>query len=185
MSQVVAETRAWVERAVIGLNLCPFARAAQLREQVRYVETAAADVDTLALALREELEGLIASDPAVRETTLLIHPQVLGDFLEFNDFLGQADALLREMELDGIVQVASFHPRFQFAGTTADDVTNATNQSPYPTLHLLREDSVGRAVAALADPASIYEQNIETMRALGPAGWKALQAQWMSGPSGL
>jgi hypothetical protein len=179
-TQVIAETRAWVEHAVIGLNLCPFARAVQLRQQVRYVETDAVDVDGLVVALREEMEGLRASDPAVRETTLLIHPQVLGDFFAFNDFLGSADALLRELALDGILQVASFHPQFQFAGTTADDVTNATNQSPYPTLHLLREDSVERAVAALADPASIYEQNIETMRALGPAGWKALQAQWMS-----
>jgi uncharacterized protein len=182
MSEVIAHTRAWVERAVIGLNLCPFARAVQLRQQVRYVETCAADVESLAMALREELELLNASDPAACETTLLVHPLVLGDFLDFNDFLGSADALLCELELDGILQIASFHPRFQFAGTTADDVTNATNQSPYPTLHLLREDSVGRVVAALADPAAIYEQNIATLRALGPAGWKALQAQWMPGP---
>jgi hypothetical protein len=181
MSQVIAQTRAWVEHAVIGLNLCPFARAVQLRQQVRYVETAANDVDGLTIALREEMESLAGSDPAVCETTLLIHPQVLGDFLDFNDFLGSADALLRELALDGILQVASFHPQFQFAGTTADDVSNATNQSPYPTLHLLREDSVERAVAALADPAAIYEQNIVTLRALGPAGWKALQAQWQSG----
>jgi hypothetical protein len=184
MSQVIAETRAWVERAVIGLNLCPFARSVQLRQQVRYVETAAADVDDLAIALRGELEGLNASDPAVCETTLLVHPQVLGDFLDFNDFLGLADGLLHELELDGILQIASFHPRFQFAGTTADDVSNATNQSPYPTLHLLRESSVERAVAALADPAAIYQQNIRTLRALGPAGWKALQAQWLSDARG-
>ena len=180
MSNVIAETRAWVEHAVIGLNLCPFARAAQLRQQVRYVETDAADTDDLVAVLRAEMEALGAIDPAVRETTLLIHPQVLVDFLDFNDFLAVADALLRELELDGILQVASFHPQFQFAGTTADDVSNATNRSPYPTLHLLREDSVERAVAALADPASIYEQNIETMRALGSAGWKALQAQWQA-----
>jgi len=180
MSNVIAETRAWVEHAVIGLNLCPFARAAQLRQQVRYVETDAADTDDLVAVLRAEMEALGAIDPAVRETTLLIHPQVLVDFLDFNDFLAVADALLRELELDGILQVASFHPQFQFAGTTADDVSNATNRSPYPTLHLLREDSVERAVAALADPASIFEQNIETMRALGSAGWKALQAQWQA-----
>jgi hypothetical protein len=179
-TQVIAETRAWVDRAVIGLNLCPFARSVQLRQQVRYVETGAADVGSLAVALREELEGLATSDPAERETTLLIHPRVLGDFLDFNDFLEVADGLAQELELDGILQIASFHPRFQFAGTTADDVSNATNQSPYPTLHLLRESSVEHAVAALADPAAIYEQNIATLRALGPAGWKALQAQWLS-----
>ncbi len=183
MSNVISETRAWVEHAVIGLNLCPFARAAQLRHQVHYVETVAADTDGLLAALRAEMEALGAIDPAVRETTLLIHPQVLGDFLDFNDFLEVAEALLRELELDGILQVASFHPHYQFAGTTADDVSNATNRSPYPTLHLLREDSVERAVAALADPAAIYEQNIETMRALGSAGWKALQAQWQAGVS--
>ncbi len=181
MSNVISETRAWVEHAVIGLNLCPFARAAQLRHQVHYVETVAADTDGLLAALRAEMEALAAIDPAVRETTLLIHPQVLGDFLDFNEFLEVAEALLRELELDGILQVASFHPHYQFAGTTADDVSNATNRSPYPTLHLLREDSVERAVAALADPAAIYEQNIETMRALGSAGWKALQAQWQTG----
>jgi uncharacterized protein len=179
-TQVIAATRAWVDRAVIGLNLCPFAQAVQLRQQVRYVETRAADVDSLAVTLREELEGLAASDPAERETTLLIHPWVLGDFLDFNDFLEVAEGLPHELELDGILQIASFHPRFRFAGTTADDVSNATNQSPYPTLHLLRESSVERAVAALDDPAAIYEQNIETLRALGPAGWKALQAQWLS-----
>lgn len=181
MSQVIAQTRAWVERAVIGLNLCPFARAVQLRQQVRYVQTAATDIDGLADALCDELQGLVASDPAVRETTLLIHPHVLGDFLDFNDFLGLADALVRDLGLEGILQVASFHPRFQFAGTTPDDVSNATNQSPYPTLHLLREDSVGRAVAALGDPDAIYQQNIETLRALGSTGWKELQAQWISG----
>jgi uncharacterized protein len=180
MSQAIAETRAWVEHAVIGLNLCPFARAVQLRQQVHYVETAAADIDSLADVLCAELQDLAASDPMLRETTLLVLPHMLGDFLDFNDFLGLADALLRDLSLEGVLQIASFHPRFQFAGTAADDVTNATNQSPYPTLHLLREDSVGRAADALANPDAIYEQNIETLRALGAEGWKALQAQWKS-----
>jgi hypothetical protein len=185
MSPVIAETRAWVDRAVIGLNLCPFTRAVQLRQQVHYVETAATDIDGLADALCAELQALVASDPAVRETTLLILPRMLEDFLDFNDFLGLADALLRDLDLEGVVQIASFHPRFQFADTAADDVTNATNQSPYPTLHLLREDSVGRAADALDNPDAIYEQNIQTMRALGAAGWKALQAQCKTDASGL
>lgn len=189
MSEVIAGTRAWVEHAVIGLNLCPFARVVQLRQQVHYVETDATTIDGLADALCAELQDLVATDPAVRETTLLILPRMLGDFLDFNDFLGLADALLRDLQLEGILQIASFHPQFQFDGTSPDDVTNATNQSPYPTLHLLREDSVGRAADALANPDAIYEQNIETLRALGPSGWKALQAQWKSdapgGDSGL
>lgn len=176
-SHVLAETRAWVNRAVIGLNLCPFAGGVQVRDQVRYVESTATEVDELVAVLRDELNGLSTSDPAVRETTLLIHPHVLGDFLDYNDFLVVGDALLVEMGLDGILQIASFHPQFQFAGTTTDDVTNATNQSPYPTLHLLREQSVERAVAAMAQPSSIYMHNIETMRTLGAAGWAALQTQ--------
>jgi uncharacterized protein len=134
-------------------------------------------VNSLVDALSDELIGLNTSDPSERETTLLVHPHVLGDFFDFNDFLGVANRLLVELELEGILQVASFHPQFQFAGTTADDVTNATNRSPYPTLHLLREESVERAVAAMAEPSAIYEQNIETMRALGTAGWLALQEE--------
>jgi len=174
----LTETRAWLERAVIGLNLCPFVRAVHARNQVHYAVSEATDVDSLVVALREELHALNDSDPAVRETTLLIHPYVLGDFLDFNDFLGVADQVLLRSGLEGILQIASFHPQFQFAGTAPDDVTNATNQSPHPTLHLLREKSVERAVASMADPGSIYEQNIETMRSLGTAGWAALQAQY-------
>jgi hypothetical protein len=181
---VLAETRAWLERVVIGLNLCPFARAVQVRNQVRFVVTEATEVDALEVALREELLGLSASDPTLTETTLLIHPHVLGDFLDFNDFLAVADDLVVQLGLEGVLQVASFHPDFQFAGTTADDVTNATNRSPYPTLHLLREQSIERAVGAMADPSSIYEQNLATMRALGTGGWLALQAQYRSDAKG-
>jgi uncharacterized protein len=178
---VLAETRAWVERAVIGLNLCPFARAVQVRNQVHYVESAATNVEELVVMLGDEMRGLSTSDPSIRDTTLLVHPYVLGDFLDYNDFLAVADQLLVQLELEGILQVAGFHPRFQFAGTAADDVTNATNRSPYPTLHLLREESVERAVAAVADPSAIYLQNIETMRALGASGWAALQARCKAG----
>lgn len=175
--QVLAETRAWVDRAVIGLNLCPFARAVQVRGQIRYVVSEARDLAALLATLGQEMDRLVSSDAAVVDTTLLIHPQVLNDFLDFNDFLGAADDLLEQLGYDGILQVASFHPRFQFAGTQVDDVSNATNRSPYPILHLLREDSVDRAVAAFPDAESIYEKNMRTLEALGAAGFAALQAQ--------
>jgi hypothetical protein len=172
---VIAETRAWVDRAVIGLNLCPFARAVQAKNQIRYVVTDAADTDALLEALREELRRLADADPAQVETTLLIHPGVLADFLDFNDFLDVADAALEALGYAGVLQVASFHPQYQFAGTAADDVTNATNRSPYPTLHLLREESIDRAVAAFPEAESIYARNIVALQALGPRGWATLQ----------
>jgi uncharacterized protein len=175
--QALAETRAWVDRAVIGLNLCPFAKAVQTRNQVRYVVSEATDEDALLAELREEMSRLIATDAAVLDTTLLIHPHVLNDFLDFNDFLDLADEALEQLGYEGTLQVASFHPQFQFAGTDADDVTNATNRSPYPTLHLLREDSVDRAVAAFPEAEAIYEKNIRTLEALGAEGWAELQAQ--------
>ena len=175
--QALVETQAWVETMVIGLNLCPFAKAAQARNQIRYVVCEASDEESLLSALLDEMTHLVATDPAVLDTTMLIHPHVLGDFLDFNDFLNPAEALLVEQGLEGVLQIASFHPRFQFAGTGADDVTNATNRSPYPTLHLLREDSVGRAVEAFPEPDTIYEKNIRTLAALGPEGVAALQAK--------
>lgn len=174
---VIAETRAWVDRAVIGLNLCPFAKAVQVKGQIRYAVTDATDTDALLEALREELRLLADADPAQVETTVLIHPGVLADFLDFNDFLEVADAALEALGYAGVLQVASFHPQYQFAGTGADDMTNATNRSPYPTLHLLREASIDRAVAAFPEAKTIYERNIRTLQALGPQGWAALQAQ--------
>lgn len=173
---ILAETRAWVERAVIGLNLCPFAKAVQVRDQIRYVVSDATEADALLGILREELSLLAAADPARVETTLLIHPCALTDFAEFNDFLGVAEAAVEASGYSGVLQVASFHPQYQFAGTAVDDVTNATNRSPYPTLHLLREESIDRAVAAFPEASTIYEGNIRTLRALGPQGWAALQA---------
>ena len=177
---VIAETRAWVDRAVIELNLCPFARAAQVKNQIRYVVSDATGAEALLAALREELHLLAAAAPARVETTLLIHPRVLTNFADFNGFLGAADAALGELGYAGVLQVASFHPQYRFAGTAADDVTNATNRSPYPTLHLLREESIDRAVAAFPDARTIYERNMRTLQALGPQGWAALQAQWRS-----
>ncbi len=174
---VIAETRAWVERAVIGLNLCPFARAPQVRGQVRYVASEARDAEFLLAALVDELKRL-AETPAARiETTLLVHPRVLTDFIDFNDFLDVAEAAVAELELDGVIQVASFHPHYRFAGSEAGDLADATNRSPYPTLHLLREESMDRAVAAFPDAGTIFEANIATMRALGAEAWAALQAR--------
>lgn len=173
----LAETRAWVERAVIGLNLCPFARAVQAKQQVRYVLSEAGDEDGLLAELVDEMEALVAVDPARVETTLLVHPQLLGDFLDYNDFLDVVDAALDSLGHAGVLQVASFHPQYQFAGTGPDDVTNATNRSPYPMLQLLRESSIERAVAAFPDTAEIYRANLRTLEALGADGWAALQAQ--------
>lgn len=173
----LVETRAWVDRAVIGLNLCPFAKAPQVKGQVRYVLSGATTTEALRAQLVDELNRL-AETPAERiETTLLVHPQVLTDFADYNDFLDVADAAVEELGLEGVVQVASFHPQYQFADSTADDVSNATNRSPYPTLHLIREASIDRAVAAFPAAESIFEANIATMNALGAEGWAELQRQ--------
>lgn len=173
-----AATRAWVDHAVIGLNLCPFARAAQLRGQVRYTVCGAADAEAVLAALVEELQALVAADPAQTETTLLILPHALADFLDFNDFLDVADAAVEALGLTGVIQVASFHPDYRFEGSEDDDVTNASNRSPWPTLHLLREASVERAVQAHPETDAIFENNIETLERLGADGWRALQAKW-------
>jgi hypothetical protein len=170
----IAATRHWLERAVIGLNLCPFAKAVHVKEQIRWVESPARDAQALLEDLVRELQFLAAADPEAVETTLLIHPHALNDFLDYNDFLDAADAAIEELGLAGVLQVASFHPDYQFAGTAADDVENLSNRSPHPMLHLLREDSIDRAVATFPDVATIYERNIETLRRLGAAGWHRL-----------
>ena len=170
----IAVTRRWLERAVIGLNLCPFAKAVVARQQVRFVLSDATTRSALLAQLGEELLLLRGTPTAQTDTTLLIHPQVLGDFLDYNDFLDDADALVETLDLDGVLQVASFHPDYQFAGSESDAVENFTNRAPYPTLHLLREDSVSRAVDAFPDPDAIVQRNIETLRALGVDGWRKL-----------
>lgn len=164
----------WLERAVIGLNLCPFAKGVHAKGQIHYVVSAATDGAALGQDLRRELADLTATSAQVRDTTLLIVPDCLHEFLEFNDFLAVADAVLEELGLDGTLQIASFHPQFQFAGTAADDVTNCTNRAPYPTLHLLREDSIDRAVQAYPEAEAIYERNMEVLEQLGMPGWQAL-----------
>lgn len=171
---VIAATQRWVERAVIGLNLCPFAKGVQTKGQVHYVLSQADDAPALLIDLKQQLQDLHESDPAQRDTTLLIAPLAFPDFLDFNDFLERADRLLRKMRLDGDYQIASFHPQFQFADAAADDISHYTNRAPYPILHLLREQSIDRAVEAFPDAALIFEKNMETLRALGAAGWQAL-----------
>ena len=170
----IALTRRWIERAVIGLNLCPFAKAVYVREQVRFVLSDATTPEALLEQLAEELVLLRDTDPSQIDTTLIVHPDVLTDFLDYNDFLDNADAAVEALDLHGVLQVASFHPDYQFAGAAADDISHYTNRSPYPTLHLLREDSVERAVAAFPDPDVIVERNLQTLDRLGHAGWRKL-----------
>lgn len=173
---VVAATRQWVEKAVIGLNLCPFARAVYVKNQVRFAVSRAPHPDGLLEDLDRELDFLAAADPDEVDTTLLIHPTLLPDFLDFNDFMQLAEVAVAEHELEGVIQIASFHPGFRFEGTGPDDMGNYTNRAPFPTLHLLREASITRAVATFPETETIYERNIETLKALGPSGWAALWA---------
>lgn len=171
---IITATRLWLEKAVIGLNLCPFAKAVYLKNQVRFVVSNAPHLDGLLEDLDRELDFLAAADPEHIDTTLLIHPTLLPDFLDFNDFLQIAEAAVDEHQLEGVIQIASFHPQFQFADTAPDDMQNYTNRAPYPTLHLLREASIDKAVAAFPEAETIYQRNIATLDKLGSAGWRAL-----------
>ena len=170
----IASTQRWLERVVIGLNLCPFAKAVYIKRQIRYAVTAATTAEELLAELRHEIQLLVQANPAEVDTTLLIHPQAMTDFIDFHFFLKEADAAIRNLGQEGSLQIASFHPAYEFAGSAPDDVANCTNRSPHPTLHLLREASIDRAVAAFPDAAAIYERNIETLRRLGHAGWHRL-----------
>lgn len=172
--QAVADTRRWLERAVIGLNLCPFAKAVHVKGRIHYATYLPAEHDDLLDALLAEARQLVALDAAERDTTLLIAPNTLSDFLDFNDFTARVERRLAKAGFDGVLQLASFHPQFQFGGTEPDDIGNATNRAPYPTLHLLREESVDRAVEAFPDAEEIFGRNIDTLETLGPEGWAAL-----------
>ncbi|MBA5605086.1 DUF1415 domain-containing protein [Duganella sp. FT3S] len=171
---IIAATEQWLEKAVIGLNLCPFAKAVHVKKQVRYVVCDADTPEALLSMLMDELQYLSDADPEAVDTTLLIHPHVLTDFQDYNEFLDVADAALEDMDLVGELQVASFHPQYQFADTAPDDISNYTNRAPYPTLHLLREASVERAVDAFPEANEIFEKNIATLEGLGHAGWDQL-----------
>lgn len=171
---VLADARRWLERAVIGLNLCPFAKAVHAKGQIRWVVTGAADRRELLDELKRELRLLAEADPEAIDTTLLIHPRALADFVDYLDFVDAAERALRKAGLEGSLQIASFHPDYAFADAPPDDPANHTNRSPHPMLHLLRESSLDRAVEAYPDAAAIYERNVRTLRRLGHAGWNRL-----------
>ncbi len=175
---VISRTRRWLANAVVGLNLCPFAKAVMVKGQVHFVVTPAAGWSHLLEALEREVDGLLACPPEQRDTTLLIAPQAMPDFFEFNGFMGEAERLLVRRELEGVLQLAHFHPQFEFAGANPDDIAHFTNRTPYPTLHLLRADSITRAVQAFPDASAIYDTNISTLRRLGPEGWARLSQEW-------
>lgn len=173
-AQVLAATRRWLDRAVIGLNLCPFAKAVYVKNQVGLHVAAGRTAHEVLGELGAQLQQLVETDPAALDTSLLILPEGFEDFLVFNALAAQGERLIRKRGLEGEIQLATFHPRYQFAGTDEDDIGNFSNRSPYPVLHLLREASIARAVQAIPDPAAIYEANIETLRRLGREGWDAL-----------
>jgi len=175
-AEIVAATRHWLTRAVIGLNLCPFAKSVYVKDQVRYAVSEATDLEGVLTDLEAELKRLDAADPDTLDTTLLILPHAFADFLEFNDASWFAERLLRQLGLEGTLQIATFHPQYQFSGTEPDDIENYTNRAPWPILHLLREASIARAAEAFPDAADIYERNMETLRRLGLQGWR----EWMS-----
>jgi len=172
--KVVAETTQWLEKVVIGLNLCPFAKPVHTKRLIRFVVSAATTNEALLADLRSEMQFLVETASEVIDTTLLIHPNVLADFLGYNAFLEDSNQELEEMELDGVIQIASFHPDYQFAGSKISDVTNCTNRSPFPMLHLLREESVRRALEGYPNPERIYERNMAALRSLGKIGLEAL-----------
>ena len=173
-NRMVQDTLRWLERAVIGLNLCPFAKAVYVKGQVHCTVSQASNLEALRDDLLQALKDLVAHEPAERDTTLLIIQNLLQDFVDYNDFLNVADDCLLALDLEGEIQIASFHPQYQFAGTDIDDVTNFTNRSPYPTLHLIREDSIDEAVKAFPEAEAIFETNMQTMEKLGTEGWEKL-----------
>ena len=173
-AQIIDDTRRWLQRAVIGLNLCPFAKSVDVKGLVHYAVTRSVGFKDLLADLKLELNALAALADTERDTTLFVAPDGLQDFLEFNDFLTQANRLLAKMDFEGVFQIASLHPQYQFADAPADAITNFTNRSPYPTLHLLREASIDRAVKAFPHAEAIFETNMRTMERIGHAGWAAL-----------
>lgn len=172
--EVLARTRAWLEKAVIGLNLCPFAKAVYVKDRVRLVVSQARHADDLLEDLDRELDLLVSTPAEEVDTTLLVHPTLFEDFLDFNDFMEIAEGVVDEHGLEGVIQLASFHPKFQFEGTEPEDLSNYTNRAPFPMLHLLREDSIERAIEGFADPDVIYQDNIRTLEKLGLQGWRKL-----------
>ncbi|PSJ80932.1 DUF1415 domain-containing protein [Neisseria iguanae] len=171
---VIGHTKQWLEKAVIGLSLCPFAKAPYVKDRMRIVVSETTHLDGFLEDLDRELQYLGETSADELETTLLVHPTLFGDFLLFNEMLDIADEAVADNQLQGVVQIAPFHPDFQFAGTEADDISNYTNRSPYPTLHLIREDSIAKATEAFPEAAAIFERNIALLEDMGQEGWNQL-----------
>ncbi|ULJ68735.1 DUF1415 domain-containing protein [Wielerella bovis] len=171
---IIQHTTEWLEKAVIGLNLCPFAKAPHAKKQIRIAISHAKHLDAFLEDLDSEIQRLLNTSAEELETTLLVHPTLFPDFLLFNDVLDFADQAIADNQVEGIIQIAPFHPQFQFADSEADDISNYTNRSPYPTLHLIREDSIAKAVQAFPDPSLIFERNIKTLEEMGHEGWAKL-----------
>ena len=172
--EIIDSTRHWLTRAVIGLNLCPFAKAVYVKDQIRYAVSEAHTFEDVLTDIETELKHLANTDPEKTDTTLLIVPHALADFADYNDALHFADTLLRQLKLEGELQIASFHPNYQFDDAEPDDIENFSNRAPYPIFHLLREASIERAVETYPDTDEIYQKNIDTLHQLGLAGWKKL-----------
>ena len=177
VQQIIDDMRLWLEQAVIGLNLCPFAKSVHVKNQIRYVVSEATELDVALTDLLLELRHLHNVSPETTDTTLLIFPHMFHDFYVFNDVLDLVDEVTDAEEFDNAFQVASFHPQFQFANTQPDDIENYTNRAPYPTWHLIREASIDRAVQSFPDAEAIYSRNIQTLRTLGLTGWQQLFTQ--------
>lgn len=171
---IVSQTKKWLEKAVIGLNLCPFAKAPYVKDLVRIEVSRAKHLDGFLEDLDRELQLLGNASPEKIETSLLIHPALFGDFFLFNDMLVLAEQAIQDNGLEGIIQIAPFHPDFQFEGTDAEDITNYTNRSPYPTLHLIREDSISKAVEAFPDAEAVFGRNMALLTEMGKEGWDKL-----------
>ncbi|MFM0207973.1 DUF1415 domain-containing protein [Paraburkholderia sediminicola] len=171
---VIAATRHWLTEAVIGLNLCPFAKAVHVKGQIRYAVSDAVDTEGVLTDLETEIQALVAANPEMVDTTLLVIPHALGDFLDYNDCLFFAERMIKQRRVEGVIQIASFHPQYQFEGSELDDIENYTNRAPYPIFHLLREESIERAVQAFPNAEDIYERNQETLRRIGLKGWNDL-----------
>lgn len=165
---ILAESRRWVERVVLGLNLCPFAHEVVKEDRLRYLLSGATDLEGSLLELADEWR-LLDRDPAI-STTLLVYPERYASFDEYLGFLALAEELLRMESREGVYQLASFHPEYCFSGTEPEDAGNLTNRSPFPMVHILREDEITRALERFPDPAKIPIRNQAICRKLGLAG---------------
>ena len=179
-AQIIEQVSCWLETLVIGEGLCPFARQPYQAGRIRFVVSRAEDEETLLIELLRELLYLRETPREEAETSLLILPQMLQDFLDYNDFLDPVDALLEQEQMGGEFQIATMHPNYQFADTDFDDAQNYSNRSPYPILHLLREESLSHALEQFPHPEQIPERNIRHMQSLGSAALQQMLSQCMA-----